>query len=83
MMRSFLDIGALEVSSWVASVSVTMVALSSSSRGLLDMEEVPGVAETRDEAWVLFTLLPDTDKMETRCDILYQQCGPALMPIIV
>lgn len=46
IMRSFLGIGALEVSSWEASVSVTMVVLSSSSRGLLDMEEVPGVAET-------------------------------------
>lgn len=61
MMRSFLGIGALEVSSWLASVSVTMVVLSSSSRGLFDIEEVPGVAETKDEAWVLFRYLPDTE----------------------
>ncbi len=60
MMRSFLGIGALDVSSWVVSVSVTMVALSSSSRGLLDMEEVPGVAETSDKARVLFRLPPAT-----------------------
>ena len=46
MMRSFLDMGALGASSWVASVSVTTGLLSSSSRGLLDMVEVPGVAET-------------------------------------
>lgn len=51
MMRSFLGIGALEASSCVVSVSVTMVVLSSSSRGLLDMEEVPGVAETRDDTY--------------------------------
>ncbi len=56
MMRSFLDIGALVVSSWMDSVSVTVAALSSSSRGLLDIEEVPGVAETRHEEWVLFRL---------------------------
>lgn len=54
MMRSFLGIGALEVSSWVVSVSGTMVVLSSSSRGLLDIEEVPGVAETGDDAWLLY-----------------------------
>lgn len=48
MMRTFLDTGALEGSSWLVSVSATTAA-SSSSRGLLDMEDVPGVAETWDD----------------------------------
>lgn len=50
MMRTFLDAGALEESSWVVSVSATKAAAaaaeSSSSRDLLDMEDVPGAAET-------------------------------------
>lgn len=49
MMRSFFGIGALDESSWFVSVSVTAVVLSSSSRGLFDMVEVPGVAETRND----------------------------------
>lgn len=48
MIRTFLDTGALEGSSWVVSVSATTAA-SSSSRGLLDMEDVPGAAETWDD----------------------------------
>lgn len=42
-------------------MSVTMVVLSSSSRGLLDMDEVPGVAETGNKAWLLFRRLPYSD----------------------
>lgn len=52
IMRSFFDMGAREVSSWVASVSVTTLAVSSSSRGRLDIADVPGVADTGEKVWL-------------------------------